>query len=215
MSSEEKRTWISALVAVVVAIAYLATVLSKVPGTDVASIAYVGPMLTSIGVGIGAAIVLSIVAAMVSPKDADRTDERDREINRRGEYVGFYVMSIAAIVPLVLAMARGRALLDRSCALPGVRPGRAGLVGREDRRVPAGLVAMGKPTRVTNSIRALRFAHGEMTQAELADHIGVTRQTIIAIEQGRYSPSLEVAFQIARVFRVPLDDVFGYPDTHE
>ena len=69
--------------------------------------------------------------------------------------------------------------------------------------------------RVTNSIRALRLARGEMTQAELADHIGVTRQTIIAIEQGRYSPSLEVAFQIARVFRVPLDDVFGYPDTRE
>jgi putative transcriptional regulator len=74
---------------------------------------------------------------------------------------------------------------------------------------------MGKPTRVTNSIRALRFAHGEMTQAELADHIGVTRQTIIGIEQGRYSASLPVAFQIARVFRVPLDDVFGYADTHE
>ncbi|MEU0558666.1 helix-turn-helix transcriptional regulator [Dactylosporangium sp. NPDC006015] len=65
------------------------------------------------------------------------------------------------------------------------------------------------------SSRALRFAHGEMTQAELADRIGVTRQTIIAIEQGRYSPSLEVAFQIARVFQVPLDDVFGYSDTQE
>ena len=71
---------------------------------------------------------------------------------------------------------------------------------------------MGKPTKVTNSIRALRFAHGEMTQAELAERIGVTRQTIIAIEQGRYSPSLEVAFQIARVFKVGLDDVFQYPD---
>jgi putative transcriptional regulator len=69
-----------------------------------------------------------------------------------------------------------------------------------------------KPTRVTNSIRSLRFAHGEMTQAELADRIGVTRQTIIAIEQGRYSPSLEMAFQIARVFQVPLDAVFHYPD---
>lgn len=69
-----------------------------------------------------------------------------------------------------------------------------------------------KPTRVTNSIRALRFAHGEMTQADLARHIGVTRQTVIAIEQGRYSPSLEVAFQIARVFGVPLDDVFQYSD---
>ncbi|SEG85514.1 transcriptional regulator, XRE family [Thermomonospora echinospora] len=71
---------------------------------------------------------------------------------------------------------------------------------------------MPKPTKVTNSIRALRFANGEMTQAELADRVGVTRQTVIAIEQGRYSPSLEVAFKIARVFNVPLDDVFGYPD---
>nr|WP_281179629.1 helix-turn-helix transcriptional regulator [Micromonospora rosaria] len=52
-----------------------------------------------------------------------------------------------------------------------------------------------------------------MKQAELADRVGVTRQTIIAIEQGRYSPSLEMAFRIARVFNVPLDDVFQYPDT--
>jgi putative transcriptional regulator len=69
-----------------------------------------------------------------------------------------------------------------------------------------------KPTRVTNSIRALRFAHGEMTQADLAQRIGVTRQTLIAIEQGRYSPSLEMAFQIARAFGVRLDDVFQYPE---
>ena len=71
---------------------------------------------------------------------------------------------------------------------------------------------MVKPTRVTNRIRALRFAHDEMTQAALAERIGVTRQTVIAIEQGRYSPSLEMAFQIARVFGVPLEDVFDYPD---
>ena len=71
---------------------------------------------------------------------------------------------------------------------------------------------MSKPTRITNSIRALRFANGEMTQAQLAQHIGVTRQTVIAIEQGRYSPSLEMAFQIANVFKVPLDEVFQYPD---
>ncbi len=71
---------------------------------------------------------------------------------------------------------------------------------------------MSKPTRITNSIRALRFAHGEMTQAELAQRIGVTRQTVIAIEQGRYSPSLEMAFRIARVFGVPLDQVFQYSD---
>jgi len=73
---------------------------------------------------------------------------------------------------------------------------------------------VGKATRVTNTIRTLRFANGEMTQADLAKSIGVTRQTVIAIEQGRYSPSLEVAFQIARVFGVPLDDVFGYPDAN-
>lgn len=72
-----------------------------------------------------------------------------------------------------------------------------------------------RPTRVTNAIRALRFAHGEMTQAELARRIGVTRQTVIAIEQGRYSPTLEMAFQIARVFGVPLDAVFQYPATDE
>lgn len=71
---------------------------------------------------------------------------------------------------------------------------------------------MTRPTRVTNRIRALRFANGEMTQADLAQRIGVTRQTVIAIEQGRYSPSLEMAFQIAHVFGVPLDDVFSYSD---
>jgi len=71
---------------------------------------------------------------------------------------------------------------------------------------------VGKPTQVTNNIRALRFAAGEMTQADLADRVGLTRQTIIAIEQGRYSPSLEVAFRIARVFGVPLERVFAYPE---
>jgi putative transcriptional regulator len=71
---------------------------------------------------------------------------------------------------------------------------------------------MVRPTKVTNDIRRLRFAHAEMTQAELAQRVGVTRQTIIAIEQGRYSPSLEMAFQIANAFDVPLDEVFHYQD---
>jgi putative transcriptional regulator len=65
---------------------------------------------------------------------------------------------------------------------------------------------------VTNSIRRWRFERGEMTQADLAERVGVTRQTVIAIEQGRYSPSLEMAFQIAHVLSVPLEDVFQYPD---
>jgi len=67
-----------------------------------------------------------------------------------------------------------------------------------------------KKTSIQNKLRLLRFTHGEMTQADLAERIGVTRQTIIAIEQGRYSPSLEMAFQLAKVFGLPLDEVFQY-----
>jgi putative transcriptional regulator len=63
---------------------------------------------------------------------------------------------------------------------------------------------------IRNEIRRLRFAHGEMTQAELAERINVTRQTVNAIEQGKYSPSLEVAFRIAAVFGLPLEQVFQY-----
>jgi putative transcriptional regulator len=63
---------------------------------------------------------------------------------------------------------------------------------------------------IRNEIRRLRFEHGEMTQAELADRIGVTRQTVNAIELAKYSPSLEIAFQIARVFDRPLETVFHY-----
>lgn len=66
--------------------------------------------------------------------------------------------------------------------------------------------------RITNEIRTLRFHHREMTQQELADQVGVTRQTVNAIEGNKYSPSLEVAFRIARVFGVPLEQVFHYSD---
>ncbi len=63
---------------------------------------------------------------------------------------------------------------------------------------------------ITNTIRTLRFHAGEMTQAALAEKVGVTRQTIVAIEQGRYSPSLEVAFRIAAAFGVPITEVFNW-----
>lgn len=65
-------------------------------------------------------------------------------------------------------------------------------------------------THINNNIRTLRFHKDEMTQQKLADEIGVTRQTIVAIEKGKYSPSLELAFRIAHVFNVPLDQVFSY-----
>ena len=67
--------------------------------------------------------------------------------------------------------------------------------------------------RIRNNVRKLRFLGSEMTQQELAEKIGVTRQTVIAIEQDKYSPSLEVAFRIARVFGVPLEQVFQYETT--
>ncbi|GGW74620.1 helix-turn-helix transcriptional regulator [Alteromonas halophila] len=63
---------------------------------------------------------------------------------------------------------------------------------------------------ITNKIRELRFFADEMTQSTLAKKVGVTRQTIMAIEKGKYSPSLEVAFKIAQVFDTPLQDVFFY-----
>jgi putative transcriptional regulator len=66
------------------------------------------------------------------------------------------------------------------------------------------------PTAVTNHIRRLRFEHGETTQQQLADAVGATRQTIIAIESGKYAPSLELAFRIARHFGRGVEDVFGY-----
>jgi len=70
---------------------------------------------------------------------------------------------------------------------------------------------MVKPTLVSNTIRSHREAAG-MTQADLARAVGVTRQTLIAIEQGRYSPTLELAFQIARAFSAGIDDLFQYPE---
>lgn len=64
--------------------------------------------------------------------------------------------------------------------------------------------------RLNNKIRTLRFFNDEMTQQQLAKKVGVTRQTIIALEKGKYSPSLELAFRIALVFGVPLEEVFSY-----
>jgi putative transcriptional regulator len=71
---------------------------------------------------------------------------------------------------------------------------------------------MARRPPITNRVRELREQHGQMSQATLAKAIGVTRQTVIAIEQGRYSPSLESAFKISRVFDVGLEDVFGWED---
>ena len=70
---------------------------------------------------------------------------------------------------------------------------------------------MGK-SQINNNIRTLRFFNDEMTQKELAEKVGVTRQTIIALEQQKYSPSLELAFRIAHAFGVPLEEAFQYDE---
>jgi putative transcriptional regulator len=66
--------------------------------------------------------------------------------------------------------------------------------------------------QISNQIRRLRFEHGEMTQQQLAELVGCTRQTIIVLEKGRYVPSLSLAFSISRVFNRTVDDVFTYED---
>jgi putative transcriptional regulator len=66
--------------------------------------------------------------------------------------------------------------------------------------------------RLVNDIRTLRFLNGEMTQGELGQRIGLTRQTVAAIEQGRYSPSLESALRIARIFGKPVEEIFRWED---
>ena len=71
---------------------------------------------------------------------------------------------------------------------------------------------MAKAVRIRNRIRRLRFDHDEMTQEELANRAGCTRQTIIALEQGKYVPSIELAFRIAKAFGVSLEDVFQYEE---
>ncbi|MBD3921942.1 helix-turn-helix transcriptional regulator [Paenibacillus sp. PR3] len=68
---------------------------------------------------------------------------------------------------------------------------------------------------VGNHIRKLRFDHDEMTQQQLADKVGVTRQTIVALEKGNYSPSLELAFRIARAFNLPIESIFYYEEDHK
>jgi putative transcriptional regulator len=69
--------------------------------------------------------------------------------------------------------------------------------------------------QITNNIRTLRFFRDEMTQKQLAEMVGVTRQTIIAIEKGKYAPSLDLAFRIALAFDVPLEKVFAYEEVNE
>jgi uncharacterized membrane protein len=105
MSFEEKSTWIYAAIALVVPGVYFATVIGQVQTTAVTEIAYQWPMLLTIGVAIALAIIAHIVVAIASPREADKSDERDTNINRFGEYIGSFVLYTGMLVALGLALA--------------------------------------------------------------------------------------------------------------
>lgn len=105
MSFEEKGTWIYAGISLVVPAVYLAGIIGPLQNTAVSEVAYQLPMLTAIGVGIVLAIVARIVVTITSPRDVDRSDERDANINRFGEYVGGFVLWAGALVALGMALA--------------------------------------------------------------------------------------------------------------
>ena len=105
MSFEEKSTWIYALILVGVSVVYYPTVFGQLSTTSAAAISYQATMLTAIGVAIAVAIVAHIVVAIAWPKDADKSDERDTNINRFGEYIGSFVLYGGGLVALGLALA--------------------------------------------------------------------------------------------------------------
>lgn len=105
MSFEEKSTWIYLGVALAVAGLYFATVLGQLPHTAAGDIAYQVPLLVAIGAAIVLTIVAHIVTAIAAPDDAGKRDQRDKDINRYGEYIGGIVASVGVVVPLILAMA--------------------------------------------------------------------------------------------------------------
>jgi putative transcriptional regulator len=209
MTFEEKTTYGQAIITLCSYLIYLGLVLSRARDVPLAGVQYVPVLLWTAGAAVVASILNCILVACIWPRV--RTEGHPRQANRplwriRGPIAALRRWTGGADP----VDARDRPLLERQRHLPEFHiVGTAG-GGREDRLVSQGVPLRVSKTRVTNCIRALRFAREEMTQADLADRVGVTRQTIIAIEQGRYSPSLEMAFRIAEALGVPLDEVFGY-----
>ncbi len=215
MVYEERNVWAGLIVSVFAVSIYTVIVLQQAATRPVAEVDWVPVMLWTIGGSIVATIVLSIVWGMLAglrdPEGVGTSDQRDRDIAHMSTRVGQAFLVIAGLGVIVDVRPGARLVLDRQHDVLRLRDLGDGRRHRERRRLPAGPRLMVKPTRVTNTIRALREEAG-LTQAELARRIGVTRQTLIAIEQGKYSPTLELAFQISREFGVSLDTVFHYPE---
>jgi hypothetical protein len=105
MSFEEKNVWIYAAVSLAAFGAYVVIILGRAQGIPLAEVPYVGVMLWTIGAAIAASIVGRIVVAIAWPKEADKRDQRDKEINRFGEYIGQSFVGVGAVAALVLSMA--------------------------------------------------------------------------------------------------------------
>lgn len=105
MSFEEKSTWIYGVIAVTLPVIYFAIVLGQLPQTAARDIEFQVPLVAAIGAAIGLSIAAHIVVAVAAPDDAGKRDQRDKDINRYGEYVGGLVLSVAAVVPLILTLA--------------------------------------------------------------------------------------------------------------
>jgi hypothetical protein len=105
MSFEEKGTWTYTVIAVVAAVIYFAIVLGQLPQTAAGDVDFQGPLLATIGTTIMLTIAAHIAIGIAAPGDAGKRDQRDKDINRYGEYVGGLVLGVAAVVPLILALA--------------------------------------------------------------------------------------------------------------
>jgi hypothetical protein len=105
MSFEEKGAWVYAVIAVALAVMYFVIVLGQLPQTAAGNIAYQVPLLAAIGATIGLTIAAHVGVAFAAPDDAGKRDQRDKDINRYGEYVGGTVLGVSTVVPLVLALA--------------------------------------------------------------------------------------------------------------
>ena len=105
MSFEEKGNWVYLVVSVVTYVAYLSVILGRAQDVPLTDVRYVSTMLWTIGIGIALSILGNIVVAISKPSEADKSDVRDKDINRFGEYVGGVVLAVGMLAPFVLALA--------------------------------------------------------------------------------------------------------------
>ncbi len=209
MSFREKTAWVTLISLVLVSLMYWLHVPSLFKPHPR------GWVLAALGISIGTFLLIEAVAWLVfflrNPKEA-RTpkDEREQLIALKATRIAYGVFTAGRIPrrPGGAASGRCRSRGPGHVGSDRVRAGPAGTQRGHHHLLPPRRVMTS--TAVTNNIRRLRFEHREITQQELADRIGVTRQTVNAIEAGKYSPSLEVAFRIAKVFGLRLEEVFQF-----